>query len=186
MVEERIIPPQAALRLLAGGAGLSADQLFILGELRLLRALTALAATAAPGLAGTICQAVIRNPLLEPGLIGINGGPDLAAVLLLVGFPAVSALWLPRAALAAAVVAASGPIGFVGLIAPHLARRLAGGDRRRILPLAGLIGAALLIAADLVGRRLIAPTQIPAGLAVAQTGAPFYGWLSWRPRGHRG
>ncbi len=79
-------------------------------------------------------------------------------------------------------VAAAGPIGFVGLIAPHIARRLVGPRHTRVLPVAALVGGALLMAADLAGRTVIAPAQLPAGLITALIGAPFLGWLLWGRR----
>ncbi|MFC5720593.1 FecCD family ABC transporter permease [Streptomyces gamaensis] len=74
--------------------------------------------------------------------------------------------------LTAAAVAAAGPIAFVGLAVPHLARRLAGGAHRRLLPLAALLGAALLLAADVAGRVVRAPGEVPAGVMTALVGAP--------------
>ena len=63
-------------------------------------------------------------------------------------------------------------MGFVGLVAPHLARRLVGPGHAAFLPLAALIGAELVAAADLLGRTVAAPTRIPAGLVCALVGAP--------------
>src|SRR5690606_28570587 len=59
---------------------------------------------------------------------------------------------------------------------------LVGGYHRRVLPVAALLGAALVSVADTVGRSLIAPGQIPAGLGTALLGAPYFLWLLWRPR----
>ncbi len=89
---------------------------------------------------------------------------------------------LVAALLAATSVAAVGVVGFVGLVAPHLARALVGGRHARSLPVAVLIGAALLGAADLVGRTVIAPAQVPAGLCVALIGAPYFVYLLARSR----
>ena len=80
----------------------------------------------------------------------------------------------------------SGLIAFVGLVAPHIARRLVGQAHIRLLPTAALVGAALLLAADLAGRTLIAPAQLPAGLVAALIGAPAFGWLFWRNRNAEG
>ncbi|PRO66077.1 iron ABC transporter permease [Alkalicoccus urumqiensis] len=79
--------------------------------------------------------------------------------------------------LAAFAVSAVGTIGFVGLVAPHLARLLAGTDHRRLLPLAMVLGATLLMAADGLGRLVLAPKEIPSGIVVALIGAPFFLWL---------
>ncbi|HYJ66045.1 MAG TPA: iron ABC transporter permease [Nocardioidaceae bacterium] len=86
------------------------------------------------------------------------------------------------AALAATAVAAVGVIGFVGLVAPHAARALVGGRHARVLPLAALLGAALVCFADTVGRTVIAPDQLPAGLMTAMIGAPYFVWLLRRTR----
>ncbi len=304
MLGERAVTPAELLAALTGPKDAPPDLVFILHQLRLPRALLALLVGAALGVAGTICQAALRNPLAEPGLIGINGGAALAVSVLLLALPGLPVAWLPWAAfagaaamvlllqalaahggtqsgrviligiglsglaggisgflaafgdpvalqraliwmagslldsrwpavgllalwllpvalllvplahrldlarqqddvlrglglrpgwlrggllliaapIAAAAVALSGPIGFVGLIAPHLARGLAGPGHMRLLPLSGLIGAGLLLVADTVGRSLIAPTQIPAGIVTALLGTPFLGWLIWRGR----
>lgn len=81
-----------------------------------------------------------------------------------------------------AAVASAGLIGFVGLIAPHMARRFVGPGHAAVFPVAALVGAVLVSAADLVGRTVIAPAQIPAGIVTALIGAPFFAYLLW---GHR-
>ena len=86
------------------------------------------------------------------------------------------------AVLGALSVAAVGVVGFVGLVAPHIARGLVGGRHVRSLPVAVLIGAVLLGLADVVGRTVIAPAQLPAGLAVAMIGAPYFVYLLARSR----
>ncbi|WP_328468382.1 iron ABC transporter permease [Actinoplanes sp. NBC_00393] len=85
---------------------------------------------------------------------------------------------LTIAALAAAVsVIAVGVVGFVGLVAPHLARGLVGVRHGRIVPVAMLLGGLLVCVADALGRTVIAPSQIPAGLMMALIGAPYFIWL---------
>lgn len=286
---------------LAGRTG--AAYTFVLDQ-RLPRVLAAVLAGAALGVAGTAVQAVCRNPLAEPGLLGISAGAGLGAVVLATAVPAagVAALtgsaglgglatfalvyglswrgglssdrlvlvgigtaaaasavttlvivvsdpwntakaltWLsgstygrtleqvvpvaaalvlltpvlarsrreldltaldddtPRllgvpleptrlvvlaaaAVLTATAVTAAGVVGFVGLVAPHLARGLVGGLHARVLPAAALLGALLLGVADTVGRTVIAPAQVPAGLVTALVGAPYFVWLLWRSR----
>ncbi|MEU2200149.1 iron ABC transporter permease [Isoptericola sp. NPDC019482] len=83
----------------------------------------------------------------------------------------------------AAAVCAVGVIGFVGLVAPHAARALVGARHARVLPVAILVGAVLVSAADTLGRVVIAPGQIPAGLGTALLGAPYFVYLLWRSRG---
>ncbi|WP_328908189.1 iron ABC transporter permease [Streptomyces sp. NBC_00234] len=276
---------------------------FIL-DTRTPRVLAALLAGAALALAGTLVQAVTRNPLAEPGILGVSGGAALGAVLLLttlptagswtiagaafagatisslivfglaarngyqqnrlvlVGFgvatgtgalisllivltdpfnatkaltwlsgstygrtlpdvlplaavlaaatlfallrrteldlistdedtPRLLGLNLSRARLAflvlsvlltATAVAAAGTIGFVGLIAPHAARALIGRRHTRVLPTAMLLGAILVTTADLLGRTLIAPAQLGAGLMTAIIGTPYFLYLLTRTR----
>ncbi len=77
----------------------------------------------------------------------------------------------------AAGVAFGGVIGFIGLAVPHLARLLWGGDYRRLLPLATLLGASVLLLADLLARTLLAPQQLPVGIVTALLGAPFFFYL---------
>jgi iron complex transport system permease protein len=77
----------------------------------------------------------------------------------------------------AAAVAFTGTIGFVGLIAPHVIRLLWGTDYRRLIPLAALAGAAMLLLADVVARTVAAPQELPVGIVTALIGAPFFLWL---------
>jgi iron complex transport system permease protein len=80
-------------------------------------------------------------------------------------------------ALAAATVAAAGTIGFVGLMAPHMARRLVGADHVGVLPTAGALGTLLVVLADLIGRTIISPIELPCGLVTSVIGAPFFIYL---------
>lgn len=282
----------------------TAEARTIILDLRLPRALMALLAGMALGIAGTIAQAVMRNPLAEPGILGINSGAAFAGSVVIVGFTGLSVTVLPWAgfagatimaaavfllswrkgtssarivligiglgafasagtsvmiafadiadvqrlmiwlagsiydaswdkigllvawlivpitlvclfyrqidlirfgddvaaslgqrvnlvragmillctAISGATVTVAGLIGFVGLIAPHLARRMAGPGHARLLPASALIGGLLLMAADLVGRTIIAPVQLPAGIVTALIGAPFLAYLLWGRR----
>ena len=84
------------------------------------------------------------------------------------------ALLLASAA-AAAAVSFAGLMGFVGLMVPHIARRLLpGGTTGHLLPISALLGATLVILSDLLGRVLLAPSEIPAGIITAILGAPFF------------
>ncbi|MCI0385583.1 iron ABC transporter permease [Streptomyces sp. CNQ085] len=78
------------------------------------------------------------------------------------------------------LVAAAGPIGFVGLMMPHIVRLFVGGDHRRVLPTAALGGAVFLIWADIFARTIAAPTEIPVGVLTALCGGPFFLWLMRR------
>ncbi|WP_019586177.1 FecCD family ABC transporter permease [Deinococcus apachensis] len=82
--------------------------------------------------------------------------------------------------LAAASVSVVGPVGFVGLIIPHAARALMGPDHRFSLPLAALLGAAFLTAADILARLIDKPAETPVGILVAAAGAPFFVALARR------
>ncbi|MEV5688753.1 iron ABC transporter permease [Streptomyces sp. NPDC052164] len=85
--------------------------------------------------------------------------------------------------LSAAAVAAAGTIAFVGLVAPHAARALVGRRHVRVVPVAVLLGAVLVGTADVVGRTVIAPAQLGAGLLTAVIGTPYFLWLLVRSRG---
>lgn len=87
----------------------------------------------------------------------------------------------------AAAVAISGPIGFVGLICPHLARRLVGHDTRRLLPLSAAMGAGLLAIADALSRGMInlVKTWPPVGVITGLLGGPFFLYLLYRQRNAR-
>ena len=285
-------------------AGASGRQVSFVLDQRTPRVLAALLAGAALGLAGTTVQAVARNPLAEPSLLGITGGAGVGAVLAIVLFPGVSfwvvsvaaavgalatfalvyalanrrglssdrlvlvgigvsavatslitllvvltnpwnttmaLTWLSgstygrtatqvwpvavallvlvplvvrwrrdldvlavdddvarvlgvqlertrlgllvvTALLTASAVSAIGVVGFVGLVAPHLARSLVGGSHARVIPVAALLGALLVSVADTLGRTVIAPAQIPAGLLTALIGTPYFIYLLWRTR----
>ncbi len=293
------LPPAqvvAALWAKAGGSATVAPQtLTIVWDLRLARALLAIVIGAALATAGAAYQAVFRNPLADPFVIGASGGAALGATLAIVtGLPAVlpaafagavaavalvyalaqaggrptavnlllagaalstllssavslvmflsdrnlheifawlmgglsgrswthlattlpvvltgiAALWVlarPLDALAcgeesaqslglnlaqarlaiviaatlatAAAVAAGGIIGFVGLIVPHIARRLGGGSHGRLIPLSALLGGLLVLLADDLARTVMAPVELPVGILMALIGAPFFLWL---------
>ncbi|TAM09680.1 MAG: iron ABC transporter permease [Nevskiaceae bacterium] len=80
------------------------------------------------------------------------------------------------------LVAASGPIGFVGLMVPHLARVCVGPDHRRVLVVSLLSGAIFMVGADIVARVVIAPAELPIGAVTALVGGPFFIWLLRRSR----
>ncbi|EXX90783.1 iron ABC transporter permease, partial [Paenibacillus darwinianus] len=85
-------------------------------------------------------------------------------------------------ALAGACVALGGNIAFIGLIAPHLARRLVGPRHGALLPVSALLGGLLLVAADTLGRSLLQPEEIPTGIVVAVIGTPYFIYLLVRMR----
>jgi len=82
--------------------------------------------------------------------------------------------------LAGAATAACGPIAFLGLMVAHVARYLTGPDYRWLVPYAGLLGAIFLLVCDIVGRLVVRPGELDAGVVVALLGAPFFAVLVWR------
>ncbi|OBW91876.1 iron-dicitrate transporter subunit FecD [Gallibacterium salpingitidis] len=267
---------------------------FTLIEYRLPRALLAIVLGAALALSGTLVQAIIRNPLASPEILGINNAAGLAAVIILSFFPTLSIYWLPpitfiagiaaflllwflcsyrfstlkmaligvalsalyaaithyimlarpleinlamlwltgslwgrswdfvyialpwlliflptsillgkfldllglgeekannlgvnvhrtqlitlliAVALSATAVSVCGPIAFLGLVAPHMARKLFGGHHHILIPASILIGAILLQLADIIARTLAPPLELPAGILTAIIGAPYF------------
>jgi iron complex transport system permease protein len=76
-----------------------------------------------------------------------------------------------------AAVSVGGPVGFIGIIVPHLVRLLVGSDHRVVLPASALFGAAFLVGCDVLARTVIAPVEIPVGVITALIGGPFFLWL---------
>lgn len=298
------VPLPATVKTILGLETTNADYEFIIRTLRLPRTLVAFCVGMGLAIAGSITQGITRNPLAAPDIIGVNAGASLAAVTLLVIFPATPIVFLPMTAflggltvavliyllawkggsspvrlilvgiglnliasaltnlmitfgninnvsqalvwltgsvygrsweqlftllpwlivfgvlalgmarelntlslgdetarglgsaiewrrgillltsvaLASASVATAGAIGFVGLMSPHLSRQLVGGTHEGQLPTAAMIGGMLVVIADLLGRMLLAPTELPCGLITATVGAPFFLYLLIRKR----
>ncbi|KAM3095962.1 FecCD family ABC transporter permease [Phormidesmis sp. 146-35] len=86
-------------------------------------------------------------------------------------------LVLTSVALTGASVAIAGTLGFIGLMAPHLARQLVGSSHAGLIPTAALIGGLIVVAADLVGRSVFAPIELPCGVITAVLGAPYFLYL---------
>ncbi|CAL9665891.1 siderophore ABC transporter permease CdtC [Streptomyces sp. enrichment culture] len=105
-----------------------------------------------------------------PRLLGLRVAPGRLGFLVL------------SVVLSATAVACAGTIGFVGLVAPHAARALVGRRHVRVVPVAILLGATLVCAADLLGRTVIAPAQLGAGLMTAVIGTPYFLYLLVRSR----
>ncbi|MEG4809623.1 iron ABC transporter permease [Microcoleus sp. F8-D3] len=280
------------------------DHAFVIHNLRLPRTLVAFMVGVAFAISGTIFQGLTRNPLADPGIIGINAGASLAAVTVIVLFPSASIYTLPVSAftgallmailiyslawnngsspillilmgvglsaiasaftslmitfgeisdvsnalvwlagsvygrtweqvfsflpwlivfvpmaltlarhlnalnlgddvakglgtrvewqrgllvlvgvaLAGAGVATAGMIGFVGLIAPHLGRQLVGTNHEGLIPTSALLGGVIVVVADLLGRTLFAPIELPCGVVTAAIGAPYFLFLLVRNR----
>ncbi len=284
------------VKTLFGGG--DATQKMVLWNLRLPRVIVGLLVGMAMSVAGAMLQGLTRNPLADPGIIGINQGAAVTAVAMLVWFDNVSIHWLPLAAfvggtataisiyllawkggsspirlvlvgigvaafasalttmmivfsdidrvgqaymwlsgsvygrnwdsvlslflwllvllplayglamtmntmlqddnsiramgvnieqsrlllliisvaLASASVSAAGVFSFLGLVAPHISRLLVGSTYQGLIPVSAMVGACIVVGADFIGRTVIAPSQIPAGLVTAMIGAPYFFW----------
>ena len=115
--------------------------------------------------------------LLPSSLNLMSVGEDVAATRG-VDVPRAQRLAFISASLAtAAAVSLAGPIGFIGIVVPHLVRLMVGVDHRIVLPASALFGAAFLVACDLVARTVLAPVEVPVGVVTALLGGPFFLWL---------
>jgi iron complex transport system permease protein len=106
----------------------------------------------------------------EEAAIGLGSRLQLSRLLVL----------LIGVALAGAAVGIAGTVSFIGLLAPHMARKLAGNSYRILIPVAAFLGAIILLLADLAGRMLFQPLDIPAGVFTAGVGAPFFMYLLFK------
>ncbi|MYM56229.1 FecCD family ABC transporter permease [Thalassovita mangrovi] len=126
--------------------------------------------------------ALLASPFLARGLNGLALGEAAAMHL---GFDVQRVknfAILSVAASVGAAVAITGGIGFVGIVVPHLLRLIQGPDHRSLLPNAALLGAIVLLLADLVSRVVIAPAELPIGIVTAMLGGPFFLWILLRNR----
>lgn len=296
------VPASAIGRALFAPQTLSAEQQYIVWDIRLPRLLMALLCGGMLGMAGAAMQSITRNGLADPGLLGVKEGSSVAVLALILLFPALGVVWRPLAGMAggllaalvvlvlardfsrprfillgigvswtlaagigvfmttadvrdvqtalvwmagslhaaswplllvasgwalpaalilfltarasdvallgnqaaaglgvrlgwlmrvrfvapvlltAACVSCAGSIGFVGLIAPHMARFLLRGGQVALLSGSALLGALLVLVADTVGRLAFAPLQIPAGIVISLIGGPFFLLLLWQRR----
>ncbi|MDO8635167.1 MAG: iron ABC transporter permease, partial [Dehalococcoidia bacterium] len=76
--------------------------------------------------------------------------------------------------IAAAIISFTGVIGFVGLVAPHIARLIIGGDHRFLIPYSGIVGGILVVAADTIGKTVFSPAIIPVGIVISYLGVPLF------------
>lgn len=125
-----------------------------------------LAVCVAAGLAVAFAIAGSLNAMA----LGIDLGRALGVDIRLSWFAACLSVML----LAGAATAGAGPIGFVGLVAPHVARLVAGPDYRWVLPFSALFSALLLLGADILGRVIAPPSEVAAGIVAALIGGPFF------------
>ena len=139
--------------------------------------LAAPAALSAVGLA----VALVLAPTLNLLALGDESAHGLGVSVRAVRVTALAAASL----LAASAVSFAGLLGFVGLVVPHLVRRVFGTDARRLAPLCAVWGAALTVACDTFARTAFAPYEIPVGIPLAFLGGPFFIYLIMRGRGYR-
>lgn len=130
-----------------------------------------------PILAGVVGVGMVWLVLNARGLNALVNGADLTRSLGIDVGRFQFLLMLLTALVTGCAVAVVGGIGFVGLMVPHLARLLVGADHRRVLLCCVLLGALLLLLADLAARMVLAPSEIPVGIVTAAGGAPFFLWL---------
>lgn len=146
-------------------ANLTLDRILPAGALILIALLLALT------LAGEMDVLLLGEDVARS--LGLNAGRSRMVLLAV------------AAALAGAAVSFAGLLGFVGLIVPHMARRLVGEDSRPLLVASALGGAALLTGCDLLSRLLFAPYELPVGIVLSLGGGPFFLWLLLKQRGAR-
>lgn len=111
---------------------------------------------------------------IAPGLNALAMGLEVGRALGVQAGRVWTLACLSVMVLAGAATACAGPIGFVGLVAPHIARAIAGPDNRRILPLSAVFAAAMLLLADIIGRIVALPEEIAAGIVATILGGPFF------------
>ncbi len=173
----------------AGGTALIAMLIVLTDPWNKVRAITWLSGSTYGRTFGQILPVAAALVLLVPMMIAARRRLDLLALdddvprLLGVELERTRLLHLAGAAiLTAASVCAVGVISFVGLVAPHCARALVGARHGRVIPVAVLLGGVLVSVGDTVGRTVIHPDQLPAGLIAAVIGAPYFIYLLWRTR----
>jgi iron complex transport system permease protein len=110
-------------------------------------------------------------------------GPEIAAGRGVDVLKTRAAIFLGTSLVVSAVVSVCGPIGFVGMMAPHICRLLVGSHHRVLLPVSMAFGGTFLVACDTVARTVLAPVELPVGVITAFLGGPFFLWLLIRQRG---
>lgn len=111
----------------------------------------------------------------------LSVGEDLAASRGVAVHRVKAVMFVAVSCMVGAIVSICGPIGFVGLMCPHMCRLVVGPDHRRLLPATLLFGGAFLVACDTTARTAFAPTELPVGIFTSFLGGPFFLWLLLRP-----
>lgn len=124
--------------------------------------------------------ALLIRHMRDLDLISVD--PVTAASLGVRVEPVRRILLISASLMTGAVVAMTGPVGFVGLIVPHVVRLLAGAGHRRVLPASMLLGALFLLACDSLAQNLLSGEELPVGVVTSMLGGPFFVWLLLRSR----
>lgn len=128
---------------------------------------------------------VTAGTVLLAALVGelnlLTVGEELAASRGVAVGRTKTLLFLATSCMVGVIVSICGPIGFVGLMCPHICRLFVGPDHRRLLPATLLFGGAFLVACDTVARTAFAPTELPVGIFTSFLGGPFFLWLLLKP-----
>ena len=174
-VSELLIAVTSAL-VLGDGTSLDAYRFWSAGALDDRGA--GLVGVVAPFVVAGLVLAAVNAPALNVLSLGEDMARGLGQRLGLARGVGVVAITL----LAGAAVAVSGPVAFVGLVAPHIVRTFTGPDHRWLLPGAGIVGASLVLVADVVGRLVVRPGELQVGIVLGIVGAPFFIYLVRRHR----
>jgi iron complex transport system permease protein len=132
------------------------------------------------GVMPLVVGAFLIFALLPSSLNLLSVGGDIAATRGVDVARTQRLAFISSALATAAAVSLAGPIGFVGIVVPHLVRLMAGVDHRIVLPASALFGASFLVGCDLVARTILAPVEVPVGIVTAMLGGPFFLWLLLR------
>ncbi len=143
------------------------------------------------GLGGVDISSVVQmTPFVLLGMLVIFGfgreldllatGSELAASRGVAVAGTRTTLFVATSVMVGGVVAACGPIGFVGMMSPHICRLLLGPGHRLLLPASAVFGGAFLVLCDVAARTIVAPAELPVGVITAFLGAPFFLWLLLR------
>lgn len=172
-----------------GGTALISMQIVLTDPWNQVKAITWLSGSTYNRTLNQILPVAIAVMVIIPLMMAGHRRLDLLALdddaprLLGVELESTRLIHLAGAALVtAAAVCAIGVVGFVGLVAPHCARALVGARHARVIPVAALIGGILVSVGDTLGRTVIHPAQLPAGLIASMIGAPYFIYLLWRTR----
>ncbi len=130
-----------------------------------------------------ILPVLLFSPLMARGLNALALGEAQAAHLGIEVERLKQLIILGVAAATGAAVAVAGGIGFIGIVVPHLLRISTGPNHRYLLPNAALLGASLLVGADMIARTIVAPAELPIGIVTAVLGAPVFLWILMRRQG---